>query len=287
MHRNKVLKQNCKLSSFEYTTPVSVNPVQQAEYLDFAKSAARAAGAVILPYFRSGADGLGLENKLQQGFDPVTLADRQAEQVIRQHITERYPEHGIYGEEFGLQSGDGLTWVIDPIDGTRAFMSGMLHWGVLLALFDGEKPIVGVLYQPYTDELFFGDGSSAGFQRGDQEMPLNTGATTDLAQSILCTTGTEWLDQDAVARYQNLASTVQLSCKGGDCYLFALVAMGQMHIGLDGSLNPYDIQALIPIIRGAGGIITTWDGGNPSMGGHVVASANPELHQQVLEKLQP
>ena len=200
-----------QIVELRYTTPVSVNPVQQAEYLDFAKSAARAAGAVILPYFRSGADGLGLENKLQQGFDPVTLADRQAEQVIRQHITERYPEHGIYGEEFGLQSGDGLTWVIDPIDGTRAFMSGMLHWGVLLALFDGEKPIVGVLYQPYTDELFFGDGSSAGFQRGDQEMPLNTGATTDLAQSILCTTGTEWLDQDAVARYQNLASTVQLS----------------------------------------------------------------------------
>ena len=140
------------------------------------------------------------------------------------------------------------------------------------------------VHQLYTDELFFGDGSSAGFTY--IKKCLNHQRPPTYAVN-LCTTGTEWLDQDAVARYQNLASTVQLSCKGGDCYLFALVAMGQMHIGLDGSLNPYDIQALIPIIRGAGGIITTWDGGNPSMGGHVVASANPELHQQVLEKLQP
>ena len=273
------------MANFDYTTPVSINAVQRAEYLDFAKATARAAGAVILPYFRSGADGLGLENKLQQGFDPVTQADRQAEQVIRQRITERFPDHGVYGEEFGLHLGNGLTWVIDPIDGTRAFMSGMLHWGVLLALFDGENPIVGVLYQPYTDELFFGDGFSAGLLRGGQESPLTTSATSDLAQTILCTTGTEWLDANAVSRYQNLASHVQLKRIGGDCYLFALVAMGQMHIGLDGSLNPYDIQALIPIIRGAGGVITTWDGGNPSMGGHVVASANPELHQQVLAKL--
>ena len=274
------------MSSFDFTAPVSVNPSQQAEYLGFAKSAARAAGEVILPYFRAGADGLGLENKLQQGFDPVTLADREAERVIRQRITQSYPEHGIYGEEFGQQSGNGLTWVIDPIDGTRAFMSGMLHWGVLLALFDGENPILGVLYQPYTDELFFGDGSHAGLQRGWQEWPLKTSANAELAKSILCTTGTEWLDSEAVERYQTLASSVQLKRIGGDCYLFALVAMGQMHIGLDGSLNPYDIQALIPIVRGAGGVITTWDGGNPSMGGHVVATANPTLHQQVLEKLQ-
>ena len=274
------------MSSFEYTAPVSVSAVQRAEFLEFAKAAARAAGAVIVPYFRAGAAKLGLENKYQQGFDPVTLADREAERVIRQHITDRYPEHGIYGEEFGLQSGNGLTWVIDPIDGTRAFMSGMLHWGVLLALFDGEQPIVGVLYQPYTDELFFGDGTTAGFQHGAHERPLATSTVTDLAQTILCTTGTEWLDADVVQRYTALARAVQLSRVGGDCYLFGLVAMGQLHIGFDGSLNAYDIQALIPIIRGAGGVITTVAGGNPSMGGHVVASANPVLHSQVLQILE-
>ena len=148
---------------FDYTPAVVVTTAARSEYLEFAKVVARDAGAVILPYFRTNADGMKLENKAQDGFDPVTRADREAEQLIRQRISETYPDHGIYGEEFGLQAGNGLTWVIDPIDGTRAFMSGMLHWGVLLALFDGENPIVGVLYQPYTDELFFGDGVIGGY----------------------------------------------------------------------------------------------------------------------------
>ena len=164
-------------------------------------------------------------------------------------------------------------------------MSGMLHWGVLLALFDGENPIVGVLYQPYTDELFFGDGVSAGMQHAGHERPLKTASVTDLAAATTCTTGTHWLAAEQRAQYAGLAASARLNCTGGDCYLFALVAMGQMHIGVDGSLNPYDIQALIPIIRGAGGVITTWDGGNPSMGGNVVASANATLHAQALEQL--
>lgn len=270
---------------FDYTPAVVVTTAARSEYLEFAKAVARAAGAVILPYFRTNADGMKLENKAEDGFDPVTRADREAEQLIRQRISETYPDHGIYGEEFGLQAGNGLTWVIDPIDGTRAFMSGMLHWGVLLALFDGENPIVGVLYQPYTDELFFGDGVMAGIQHRGQERPLKTASLNELSAATTCTTGTQWLAPEQRAQYAALAAAAQLNCTGGDCYLFGLVAMGQMHIGLDGSLNPYDIQALIPIIRGAGGVITTWDGGNPSMGGHVVASANAALHQQALEKL--
>ena len=269
----------------EYTAPSIVTAQASTEYLDFAKAAARAAGAVILPYFRIGADGMNLENKAQTGFDPVTRADREGEQVIRQLINEVYPEHGIYGEEFGLQTGNGLTWVIDPIDGTRAFMSGMLHWGVLLALFDGENPIVGALYQPYTDELFFGDGVSAGFQHAGHEQPLKTASVVELAAATTCTSGTQWMGPEQCAQYDALAASARVNCTGGDCYLFGLVAMGQMHVGLDASLNPYDIQALIPIIRGAGGVITTWDGGNPSMGGHVVASANQTLHQHVLQKL--
>ena len=270
---------------FNYTPAVVVTAAARSEYLEFAKAVARLAGAAILPYFRTSAVGMRLENKAADGFDPVTRADREAEQVIRQRINQTYPEHGIYGEEFGLQIGNGLTWVIDPIDGTRAFMSGMLHWGVLLALFDGENPIVGVLYQPYTDELFFGDGVSAGMQHAGHERPLKTASVTDLAAATTCTTGTHWLAAEQRAQYAGLAASARLNCTGGDCYLFALVAMGQMHIGVDGSLNPYDIQALIPIIRGAGGVITTWDGGNPSMGGNVVASANATLHAQALEQL--
>ena len=164
-------------------------------------------------------------------------------------------------------------------------MSGMLHWGVLLALFDGENPVVGVLYQPYTDELFFGDGTHAGLVRGQEERRINTASLDVLSRATTCTTGIEWLGQAEQAKYHQLAESAQLNRTGGDCYLFALVALGQIHIGLDGSLNPYDIQALIPIIRGAGGVITTWDGGNPSLGGHVVASANQALHAQALDKL--
>ena len=269
----------------EFLPPFPVSAEERAEYLAFAKAVAVEAGLTTLSYFRTSADIMGLENKDQDGFDPVTVADREAEAVIRERIKQTYPNHGIYGEEFGLEPGCGLTWVIDPIDGTRAFMSGMLHWGVLLALFDGENPIVGVMYQPYTDELFFGDGSIAGLVRGEEEQPIHTASLSTLASAITCTTGIEWLGQVEKAKYQQLAKAAQLNRTGGDCYLFALVAMGQIHVGLDGSLNPYDIQALIPIIRGAGGVITTWDGGNPSLGGHVVASANEALHEQALEKL--
>ena len=269
----------------EFLPPFPVSAEERAEYLAFAKAVAVEAGLTTLSYFRTSADIMGLENKDQDGFDPVTVADREAEAVIRERIKQTYPNHGIYGEEFGLEPGCGLTWVIDPIDGTRAFMSGMLHWGVLLALFDGENPIVGVLYQPYTGELFFGDGSIAGLARGGGEQSIHTASLSTLATATTCTTGIEWLGKAEQAKYQRLAEVAQLNRTGGDCYLFALVAMGQIHIGLDGSLNPYDIQALIPIIRGAGGVITTWDGGNPSLGGHVVASANEALHQQALEKL--
>jgi len=272
-------------SVLEFSSPFPVSADERAEYLAFAKAVAVEAGLATLPYFRKSSDVMGLENKAAEGFDPVTVADREAEAVIRERIKQAYPNHGIYGEEFGLEPGCGLTWVIDPIDGTRAFMSGMLHWGVLLALFDGENPIVGVLYQPYTGELFFGDGLTAGLVRGGKEQSIHTASLSTLATATTCTTGIEWLGQPEQAKYQQLAKAAQLNRIGGDCYLFALVGMGQIHVGLDGSLNPYDIQALIPIIRGAGGVITTWGGGNPSLGGHVVASANEALHEQALEKL--
>ena len=268
-----------------FSPAVSINPGEISEYLAFGKRVAVEAGKATLQYFRTTAAVMQLDNKKIEGFDPVTLADREAELIIRKRIKQTYPSHGIYGEEFGLEPGCGLTWVIDPIDGTRAFMSGMLHWGVLLALFDGENPVVGVLYQPYTDELFFGDGLHAGLVRGELEQTITTASVDELEQATTCTTGVEWLGLAEQAKYHQLAETARLNRIGGDCYLFALVAMGQIHVGLDGSLNPYDIQALIPIIRGAGGVITTWDGGNPSLGGHVVASANQSLHTQALEKL--
>ena len=270
-------------SSFGCTPAVFVSAEQRQEFLQFAQQAARLAGAVVLPYFRT---SISAQNKVEgKGFDPVTVADQGAEEAIRKAIGSTYPDHGIYGEEFGFKAGNGLTWVIDPIDGTRAFMSGMLHWGILLALFDGEDPIVGVMYQPYTDELFFGDGDTAWMQRGELTQQLLTSQCESVAQAIMTTTGTTWFSPQQLFGYGQLRESVRMHKVGGDCYLFGMVAMGQIDLGVEGRLNAYDIQALIPIVRGAGGVITTWNGGNPSMGGDIVASANMTLHEQALVML--
>ena len=267
--------------AFGYSEKVSVSAAQKAEFLDFAGRTVQAAGAATLPFFRA---DVRIENKRDDGrFDPVTEADKAAETVIREALSETYPSHGVLGEEFGFQPGNGLTWVIDPIDGTRAFMSGMLHWGVLLGLFDGETPIVGAMYQPYTGELFLGDGDQALFSRDGERRPISTSACVDLSESVLATTGFDWFSEEERVQFDRLRAQSRLCRLGGDCYIYGVVAMGYIHLGTDGSLNPYDIQALVPIVRGVGGVVTTYDGGNPSMGGAILASANPTLHAKALE----
>ena len=263
---------------FGYSARVSVSDVERNNLLVFAQDTVRAAGAATLSYFRT---KVSVENKLTEGFDPVTEADKAAERIIRQSIEDTYPSHGIYGEEFGHRSGNGLTWVIDPIDGTRAFMSGMLHWGVLLALFDGEEPIVGAMYQPYVDDLFSGDGVTATHSRGAIDNPLRTSSVVSLSDAVLATTGPEWFQED-LSKFESLKAASKMCRLGGDCYVHAMVALGGVDIGTDGNLNPYDIQALIPIVRGAGGVVTTYEGGNPALGGSVLCSANEQLHSAAL-----
>lgn len=267
----------------EYSSPVSVSERQRAEFLDFAVSAAVEAGGATLPYFRSETV---IENKLEgAGFDPVTEADKAAELILRERIRGSYPSHGICGEEFGLDVGNGLTWVIDPIDGTRAFMSGMLHWGLLLGLFDGERPVVGVMYQPYTEELWCGDGRSAEFRRAGASRVLQTRGCRSLSDAVLTTTSPNYFKGAEGEAFRRLESRAKLSKYGGDCYIYGMLAMGFVDLATDGTLNPYDIQGLIPIIEGAGGVVTTYDGGNPSLGGTVLASGNAELHKRALEVL--
>ena len=269
---------------FGYTPAVAISDQERDAFVQFARSAVRAAGEVILPHFRSGVQ---VTNKLENGgFDPVTLADQAGERAIREAIERTYPEHGIFGEEYGFQAGNGLTWVIDPIDGTRAFMTGMLHWGVLLALFDGESPVVGAMYQPYTDELFSGDGTSAWFERAGQREPLAASRCERVASASLSTTGIEWLAAEQRGQFKQLSRASKLTKMGGDCYLFGMLAMGSLDLGVEAGLKPYDIQALMPIVQGAGGVITSWDGGNPSMGGTVLASATPALHAEAMALLQ-
>ncbi len=267
----------------DYSSPVSVTDAQRSAFLDFAVDAAMAAGGETLQYFRSETV---IENKIEgAGFDPVTEADKAAELVLRERIREQFPSHGICGEEFGLEEGNGLTWVIDPIDGTRAFMSGMLHWGLLLGLFDGERPIVGVMFQPYTEELWCGDGQKAEFRHAGTSRPLRTRDCGEVSDAVLTTTSPNYFRGEEGDAFRRLESQAKLSKYGGDCYIYGMLAMGFVDLATDATLHPYDIQGLIPIIEGAGGVVTTYSGGNPSLGGTVLASGNRALHERALEVL--
>lgn len=262
-----------------------LTPAEIDELSTFALHLADAAAKVTLPHFRS---GLAVDNKRgEYVFDPVTAADRDAEHAIRAMIGERYPDHGIFGEEHGREIGTSpLHWVIDPIDGTRSFISGVPLWGTLIALNDGTRPVIGVMDQPYVGERFIGrpGGSELVGPRGT--VPLKTSRCTKLEDALLGNTdpGMFRIDGERAA-FREISARVRLRRFGGDCYFYALLAAGTLDLVVESSLQPYDIQALIPIIEQAGGIVTTWTGGDPQMGGHVVAAATPELHAAALEIL--
>ena len=250
----------------------------------FAIECARAAGAEALRHFRT---GIAAEDKGGETFyNPVTEADRRAEMAIRTRVAARYPEHGLYGEEHGYEQGRSpLTWVIDPIDGTQAFITGMLHWGVLLALYDGVCPVLGLMYQPFTDELFIGTPGSARYQRGATSSALKVRACAALSDASLATTGLDYFSDAARERFLRVKAIARLTRFGGDCYIHALVAMGQLDLVVEWGLKPYDIQALIPIVQAAGGVITDWQGGDCSHGGSVICAGDARVHAQVLALL--
>ncbi len=269
----------------EYHSKTAIDSATLKKYKAFAVELATLGGRAALPYFRSSYQ---LENKLTgTGFDPVTSADKSAESVIRQAIELRFPSHGIFGEEQGIKSGSEFTWVIDPIDGTRAFITGMLHWGVLVALFDGETPIIGVMHQPFTDELFVGDNITAEYRRGALRKTLEVRGCARIKDAVLASTSPQFFkageEQDGFARLENQVKTLRY---GGDCYLYCMLAMGQLDLVAEAGLNAYDIQALIPIIRGAGGFISTWDGSNPSLGGRIIAAGDVQIFELARSFLQ-
>ena len=240
------------------------------------------------PHFRNAP---ATENKLgDDDYDPVTVADRAAEELLRTRIEEAHPEHGIFGEEFGHREGNGLTWVLDPIDGTRAFISGFVHWGMLVALYDGRVPVLGVLHQPFLGETFSGDGESASYERVAGtvvgQRTLRARSCASLAEAVIGTTHPGCFPDPAdFRRFEALADRCRMLRYGGDCYGYAMVAMGQLDLVVETALNAYDIQALIPIVRGAGGVITSWDGGDPSLGGSAIAAGDSRVHEQALEIL--
>jgi len=250
----------------------------------FMRRIAEVAAAETLPRFRQNG---AVANKYTKGFDPVTEADREAEQAIRRLIREEFPDHGILGEEHGLENeASRLRWIIDPIDGTRSFISGMPLWGTLVGLTDGGNAVAGMMSQPFIGEFFFAADSQSTYAGPDGTRSLSTRGTVDLAEATLCTTTPALFSGRKRKIYDELESRVRLARYGTDCYAYAMLAAGNIDLVVEAGLQPYDIVALIPIIEMAGGVITTWDGGPAEEGGDIIAAATPELHEAARQMLQ-
>ncbi|EEB84354.1 histidinol-phosphatase [Roseobacter sp. GAI101] len=245
---------------------------------------ADAARRATLPHFRTAA--LATDNKLAEGYDPVTEADRAAERVMREILSKERPHDAILGEEYGAESGtSGLTWVLDPIDGTRGFVSGTPTWGVLIALGDDKGPFFGIIDQPYIGERFIGTSSDASMTGGSGTHPLKTRTARDISEATVFTTFPEVGSAAEGAAFAEVSRRARLTRYGMDCYAYALVAAGQVDLVIEAGLQAYDIQAPIAVVQAAGGIVTDWQGGPAHQGGRAVAAANAEIHAQALEIL--
>lgn len=250
---------------------------------DFLREIARHAAGESLPRFRRSGE---VQNKLTSGFDPVTEADQETERVIRRLINDRFPDHGILGEEHG---GENLSnqhvWIIDPIDGTRAFISGLPTWGTLVGLTRDGDAIAGIMSQPFTGELYMADGKTASYEGPGGNHLLATSDTVRLDEATMFTTSPALYESGQRKTYDQLESRVRLARYGVDCYAFAMVAAGYADLVVEPDLKPYDIVALIPIIEQAGGIVTDWNGDAAENGGTIVAAATAELHEAALTVL--
>ena len=258
--------------------------MKPVDFSHFVDGLATASGQAILPFFRT---ALVAEDKSGGGaFDPVTEADKAAEVVMRRLIGATFPDHGIVGEEFGAEREDAeLVWVLDPIDGTRAFVAGLPLWGTLIGLLRGGRAAYGLMHQPFIGERFFGDGGSAGYKGPHGERRLRTRACASLSDAVLSTTSPRLFGDAEKTAFERVEAAVKLSRYGYDCYAYCMLAAGHIDLVVEAGLKPYDIVALIPIIEGAGGIVTTWTGGPAEEGGAIVAAGDPRLHEAALARL--
>jgi histidinol phosphatase-like enzyme (inositol monophosphatase family) len=216
---------------------------------------------------------------------PVTRADREVEAALRQAIAQRYPDHGIFGEEYGASAADSeYTWVIDPIDGTRSFISGFPLWGTLLALLHGGQPALGIIDMPITDERWAGVAGQPARLDGQ---PCRVSSCADMDKAILYATSPDIFEKGEMARFERLASAARMRRYGGDCYSYGLLASGHVDLVVESGLQPYDYLAIAPVVQGAGGVMTDWEGRalNLQSAGRVVAAATPALHRKALEIL--
>ncbi|MCB1740174.1 MAG: histidinol-phosphatase [Gammaproteobacteria bacterium] len=265
---------------------VSLAQAELTALQSFLRELLLAAGPRTLAHFRRPIEVVD-KRAGNGGYDPVTEADREAEHVIRELIRARHPEHGAYGEEHGFEPGNsGLTWVIDPIDGTRAFITGQLHWGILIGLYDGEKVVLGGMHQPFTGELFIGGPSGASLEQAGMRTRLRTRECASLDQAVLCCTTPDMFEApDEQRAFTRLEQRVRLRRFGGDCYSYCMLAHGLVDLVVESDLAPYDVHGLIPVVEGAGGLFTDWQG-NPAVdGGRVVVAGDARLHAAALAVL--
>ncbi|WP_281823795.1 histidinol-phosphatase [Jannaschia rubra] len=247
-----------------------------------AHALADAARGVTLRHFRR---SMTVDSK-RDDFDPVTIADREAERTMRDILAARRPHDGILGEEMGATPGTSdLTWVLDPIDGTRAFISGSPTWGVLIAVQDADGPFFGVVDQPFTGERFEGAPDGATWTRGDDRRALTVSVTERLDRATILSTFPEVGTAEEGGAFHRLAARCRLTRYGLDCYAYALLAAGHVDLVVEAGLQPHDIAAPMAVIRAAGGIVTGWTGGPAHHGGRVIAAATPALHRAALEVL--
>lgn len=252
-----------------------------------AHAMADAARRAILPYFRS--TRLATENKIapgggtEPGFDPVTIADRAAERAMRDVLAARRPDDAILGEEYGHSTGKtGLTWVLDPIDGTRGFIAGVPTWGVLIAASRADGPIYGIIDQPYIGERFEGGLGRSEMSGPTGKSPLRARGSRPLSESTVMTTFPAVGIPEEGRAFGEVAAGARMARYGCDCYAYAMLAAGHVDLVIEAGLNAYDICAPIAVIEAAGGIVTDWQGGAAHAGGRILAAAGAEQHAAAL-----
>ncbi len=255
-----------------------------AELIDTAAELADAARVATLLHFRS--DDLVADTKEAQRFDPVTVADRLSEERMREILARRRPHDAILGEEYGPHPGtSGLTWVLDPIDGTRGYLSGTPTWGVLISVANEAGPIYGVIDQPFIKERFEGGLGRAEVNGPMGRRTLKARPARPLSEAILFTTFPEIGSAEEGAAFRKVAGRARLVRYGMDCYAYALIAAGQIDLVIEAGLQAYDVQAPIAVIEAAGGVMTDWQGRPCHNGGRVLAAANATIHAEALALL--
>jgi len=253
------------------------------DFAAFVDQLATVSGETILPFFRT---ALAIENKKPGGFDPVTAADRAAEDAMRTLIRRSFPDHGILGEEYASERTDAeYVWVLDPIDGTKSFIAGMPAWGTLIGLMRFGEPVFGMMHQPFTRERFSGDGGAARYRGPMGNRDLHARDCASLADALLFTTSPLLMNEKDRAAFARVEKKAKLSRYGGDCYAYCMLAAGLIDLVIETEIKPHDIVPLIPIITGAGGIVTTWENGPAQGGGRIIAAGDARVHEAAMEKL--